>query len=256
MSPTREEVQYRRCKTVSQAMKIALEYDRSHHVRRKNVSPPVFLQDRSRPHTNGNQQQQSAHAHPQENKPEPMEIESGTVKVSTSNSVAPASDEERVVEVEENLTSTLPTMHRENELIRRQGTCEGKPAAIMLDSGATCNVVRPGLANNMSTSGVSQVTRFDGTSSRGRSVKKGTATIGFSRYRFQVIKWPLRSAHDVILGKPWSTKFQTNIDWRSHEIFFPSMRNPPTPPVISQEALEIAAIDFKRKIKKKAYDEV
>ncbi|KAG1713528.1 hypothetical protein DVH05_001315 [Phytophthora capsici] len=57
MSPTREEVQYRRCKTVSQAMKIAVEYDRSHHVRGKNYRPPVFSQDRSRPHTNGNQQQ-------------------------------------------------------------------------------------------------------------------------------------------------------------------------------------------------------
>lgn len=33
VSPTPEEVQYRRCTTVSQAMKIALEYDRSHHIR-------------------------------------------------------------------------------------------------------------------------------------------------------------------------------------------------------------------------------
>ncbi|KAG1702313.1 hypothetical protein DVH05_010102 [Phytophthora capsici] len=35
------------------------------------------------------------------------------------------------------------------------------------------------------------------------------------------------------------------------------MRNaPPTPPVTSKEAVEIDAVEFKRKIKKKAYDEV
>ena len=48
VSPTREEVQYRRCATVSQAMKIALEYDRSYRVRGKNYRPPVYWQDRSR----------------------------------------------------------------------------------------------------------------------------------------------------------------------------------------------------------------
>ncbi|CEG38259.1 retrotransposon protein [Plasmopara halstedii] len=274
MSPTREEVQYRRCK---------IKY-----------RPPVFSLDRSRLHTNGNQQQQSASARPQENEPEPIEIDSESTQyrrsspptsssrkksryckkpghvieqcfelkskekytrqnrheqsaanfdssspaaatnVSTSNSVTPSSDEEEVVEVEEFSTSTLPTVHRENELIRKQRTCEGKPVVIMFDSGAKCNVVRLGQVNNMSTSGVSQVTRFDETSTRARSVKKCIATIGFGRYRFrklQVMEWPLESAHDVILGKPWFTKFQPNIDWRSHEFFFPSMRNaPPTPP--------------------------
>ncbi|POM77060.1 Hypothetical protein PHPALM_5616 [Phytophthora palmivora] len=79
VSPTREEVQYRRCRTVSQAMKIALEYDRSHHVRGKNYRPPVFSQDRSRAHStnHSNQQQQPQHSRSQENEPEPMEIDSG-----------------------------------------------------------------------------------------------------------------------------------------------------------------------------------
>ncbi|TDH70821.1 uncharacterized protein CCR75_008738 [Bremia lactucae] len=48
LSPTREEVQYRRCGTLSQAMKIPFECDRSHNVRGKSYRSPVYSQDRSR----------------------------------------------------------------------------------------------------------------------------------------------------------------------------------------------------------------
>ena len=102
-------------------------------------------------------------------------------------------------------------MHPVNDLIHKQGTCDGTHVTIMFDSGATCNVVRPGLVKKLTQSSVSQVTRFDGTSTSARSIKKGAATIVFDRYRFhnlQVMEWPLGSVHDVIFGKPWFTRFQ------------------------------------------------
>lgn len=107
--------------------------------------------------------------------------------------------------------------------------------------------------------GVSQVTRFDGTSTKARSVKKGVATIQFGRFRFKKLKfmeWPLGSAQDVILGKPWFTKFQPTIDWRSREIQFPRLPEVPPPQVKSVTPVEISAEDFKRKVKKHEYREV
>ncbi|KAG6585117.1 Retroelement pol Polyprotein [Phytophthora cinnamomi] len=87
VSPTREEVQYRRITTVSQAMKIALEYDRSHHIRGKNFRPSFVPQDRSGSNANGNpHHQQPAPAHAQENEPEPMEIDSGSTRNRRSSS--------------------------------------------------------------------------------------------------------------------------------------------------------------------------
>ncbi|OWZ04564.1 Retroelement pol Polyprotein [Phytophthora megakarya] len=283
VSPTREEVQYRRCTTVSQAMKIALEYDRSHHIRGKNYhNEPEPMEIDSGSTRNRRQSSSSSvskrcryckkpghvieqcyklknkekHARRNQHEQSSANFSVGSTAVTT----APADDEVTVVEVEEISTSTLSPVHRENELIRKQGTCEGQPVVIMFDSGATCNVVRPGLVDNMSASGVSQVTRFDGTSTRARSVKKGIANIGFGRYRFhklQVMEWPLGSAHDVILGKPWFTKFQPIIDWRSHDISFPSIQSQSSmQPVVTQEAVEIAAADFKRKVKKNSYEEV
>ncbi|OWZ23814.1 LOW QUALITY PROTEIN: Retroelement pol Polyprotein [Phytophthora megakarya] len=89
---------------------------------------------------------------------------------------------------------------------------------------------------------------------------QGIANIGFGRYRFhkqQVMEWPLGSAHDVILGKPWFTKFQPIIDWRSHDISFSSIQSePPMQRVATQEAVEVVIADFKRKVKKNSYEEV
>ncbi|ETK86733.1 hypothetical protein L915_08691 [Phytophthora nicotianae] len=182
-----------------------------------------------------------------------------TTAVADRSSPTRSDDEVEVVDEEEISTSTVSPMHRENEIIRKQGTCDGKPVVIMFDSGATGNVVRPGLVANTTASGVSQLTRLDGTSTKRRSVKKGQATIEFGRYRFrklQVMEWTLGSAHDVILGKPWFTKFQRCIDLRSHEITFPSVSRAPPSPIATEAAVEIAAADFKRNVKKQVYDEM
>lgn len=58
----------------------------------------------------------------------------------------------------------------------------------MFDSGASCNVVRPGLVKKMTQSGVTQVTRFDGSSTKARSIKNGVATIIFDRFEHPIYK--------------------------------------------------------------------
>ena len=66
-------------------------------------------------------------------------------------------------------------------------------------------------------------------------------------------------AHDVILGKPWFAKCQPQLDWRSHELSFPHQCGPltcTTRDKRNQIDMEIAVVDFKRKVKKHEYDEV
>lgn len=67
------------------------------------------------------------------------------------------------------------------------------------------------------------------------------------------------SANDAILGKPWFTRFQPQIDWRSHAISFPHQRLSSTDKSMdtsSEIDVEITAVDFKRKVKNTEYDEV
>ena len=86
VSPTKEEVQYRRCQTVSEAISVALEYDRSH----SSYSGFRGRQMNRHQHDTRNQyrpQQSYApsrrfvprHESRRDNMPEPMEIDSGRV---------------------------------------------------------------------------------------------------------------------------------------------------------------------------------
>jgi hypothetical protein len=220
ISPLREEVQYRRCQTISAAMTVALEYDRSHghHARGYRLFQQHRQQDAPR--------QNHAPTRPQENQvpqqglnePEPMEINSGkhnnrrgpprkkctyckkqghsfeqcykrmfkerlrsrNYDHSTVNTfratekVSAAVDERQVVELQEISTTEIKLPPRPaTELIRFAGYYDGSPVVIMMDSGSTMNVVRPGLTDQVKEAGKTQVTRFDGTAMKNRPVKKG-----------------------------------------------------------------------------------
>ncbi|KAJ8544395.1 hypothetical protein ON010_g11873 [Phytophthora cinnamomi] len=79
-------------------------------------------------------------------------------------------------------------------------------------------------------------------------------SLRFKKLKFK--EWPLGTAQDVILGKPWFTKFQPSIDWCSHEILFQRLPEVPPPQVKSVTPAEISTAGFKRKVKKHAYQEV
>ena len=70
------------------------------------------------------------------------------------------------------------------DLIVKQGHLDHRAVNIMLDSGATCNVVKPGLLHRVMSEVTIQVTRFDGTNTIKKNVKKGVVNIAFDGYHF------------------------------------------------------------------------
>ena len=126
----------------------------------------------------------------------------------------------------------------------------------MLDCGATCNVVKPGLLQRVTSEVAIQVTRFDGTNTTKRKVKKGVANIFFDGNQFSdipVIEWPMSNSQDVILGKPWFTAHEPIINWRTHQVSFKG-GNIPQDEVF--EPVIISSADFSRKLKTSKYEEV
>lgn len=193
-SPIKEEVQYRRCKTVSEALSIALEYERSHrNFNSSNGNRRSFRRfDHRKDHTHPSNQRDS--------EPEPMEIDSAQAsnqkrnksskfcryckksghiiddcykrknQENRRNNNSNNGDSNRFRRQEERTAINYFDNDSEegqeileindiamakvqefapNELIRKDGLCEGKKVKIMLDTGASCNVIRPGLSSNM-----------------------------------------------------------------------------------------------------------
>ena len=136
------------------------------------------------------------------------------------------------------------------DLIIKAGVCDDKPCKILLDSGATCNIVKPGYLKRSTALKTFQVTRFDGSSTVKKDVPEGIADIEFDGHVFRdmpVIEWPM-DHHDVILGKPWFTTFQPNINWRTHEV--------KVEPSVDENASELSSAEFKRKIKASEFHEI
>ena len=137
----------------------------------------------------------------------------------------------------------------EKNLIVKKGHLDDRTVNIMLDSGATCNVVKPGLLQRVTSEVAIQVTRFDGTNTTKRKVKKGVANICFDGNQFSdipVIEWPMSNSQDVILGKPWFTAHEPIINWRTHQVSFKG-GNIPQDEVF--EPVIISSADFSRKLK-------
>lgn len=173
--------------------------------------------------------------------------------IQATDHVSATSTEQELIEVEEISASESTIVYPANELVRINGNCDHKPVVIMLDSGATCNVVRPGLTDKVTKTGMTQVTRFDGSSTQTKEVKKGDVDIEFAGFLFKkvpVMEWTMSSAHDVILGKPWFSKYQPMINWRTHEVSFPFQQPP------QEEKQEVAVADFSSKLQQRNYAEV
>ncbi|OWZ07822.1 LOW QUALITY PROTEIN: Retroelement pol Polyprotein [Phytophthora megakarya] len=90
------------------------------------------------------------------------------------------------------------TNGRFHQLLLKRGNVNRTPVSVLLDSGADHNVIRKGLATNVL---------------RRKSVVAE---------RFDVLpmhhKWDLPTSHDVILGKPWFSRCNPNMDWRTREV--------------------------------------
>ncbi|TDH67058.1 hypothetical protein CCR75_008445 [Bremia lactucae] len=219
---------------VPSVYEITLEYDRLHNVRGKsNRSQYMCSTDHVHLQVNFiliNQLYHCVPPHAQENDPEPTEIDSGFTRHHFLIIFW------EIVEGEEISTSAIKAIHPENKLVRKQGIFNGTPVTIMFDSGATYNVLHPGLVQNMTHSGI--------------------ATIVFDRYKFCIYKsW---NNHWALKGRGLK-KYQPQFNRQSHDILFPydcvpSMSSNREP--ITDIAVEVAAVDFERKAKIPEYDEV
>jgi hypothetical protein len=136
------------------------------------------------------------------------------------------------------------------ELVVKHGFCDDANANIMLDSGATCNVVKPGFLKRVSDSATIRVTRFDASTTMVKKVKKGLVDVDFDGHTFRnvsVLEWPMKNSHDLILGKPWFTEYLPSINWRTHAVTFPE---------VEDDIKVVSFAEFNKSVKQNKYNEV
>ncbi|GMF51180.1 unnamed protein product [Phytophthora fragariaefolia] len=110
---------------------------------------------------------------------------------------------------------------RFHQLLIKTGTVNGKSVKVLLDSGADHNVIRKGLATQVLRRKKAVVERIDGpvTSPQWINEVKADMTLeGFVLNDMLFWEWDLPATHDIILGKPWFSRFNPLIDWRTHEV--------------------------------------
>ncbi|KAF0749073.1 hypothetical protein AaE_007148, partial [Aphanomyces astaci] len=117
--------------------------------------------------------------------------------------------------------SQVPT--RENKLMIVHGALNSASVRILIDSGASNLLCRPGLAKTVIHSKEVQAEGFDGHCSGIKKVKEVSGTLCFGQWTFPDLilpEWDLgKKDFDVILGKPWFFRCNPVIDRRTHQIF-------------------------------------
>lgn len=115
---------------------------------------------------------------------------------------------------------------RAHHLVIKKGYLDGRPVRILLDSGATDNLIRPHLVSwdVLKTKQVKMV-GFDGLARPATEATDCIASVDFvsdlpgEGFTTVFTTWDLGPKNfDVILGKPWFHDFNPVIDWRSHAI--------------------------------------
>ncbi|RHZ21177.1 hypothetical protein DYB37_012703 [Aphanomyces astaci] len=96
---------------------------------------------------------------------------------------------------------------QENKLMIVHGALDSTSVRILIDSGASNLLCRPGLAKTVIRSKEVQAEGFDGHCSGIKKVKEVSGTLCFGQWTFPdliLTEWDLgKKDFDVILGKPW-----------------------------------------------------
>ena len=114
--------------------------------------------------------------------------------------------------------SDMPVQGR---LLVRDGVIENKSVKILIDSGASTNLIKPDLASKILSAQKVQARRFDGTWTSSQPTNRVEDTVridGMEFPRMQLMEWDLMDTHDLIFGQPWFTKYNPRIDWRSQHV--------------------------------------
>ncbi|ETV73096.1 hypothetical protein H257_11920 [Aphanomyces astaci] len=111
---------------------------------------------------------------------------------------------------------------QENKLMIVHGALDSTSVRILIDSGASNLLCRPGLVKTVIRSKEVQAEGFDGHCSGIKKVKEVSGTLCFGQWTFPdliLTEWDLgKKDFDVILGKPWFFRCNPVIDWRTHQI--------------------------------------
>ncbi|KAI9909302.1 hypothetical protein PsorP6_014893 [Peronosclerospora sorghi] len=119
------------------------------------------------------------------------------------------------------------SMEQENRLIRKKVLVNGRERIALIDCGANHNLIRPGIVDDPVTEHVASVESFDGHIRRNMRLRAVHATVEMDDMKFDSIaltEYRLSVTHDLILGKPWLTRFNPAIDWQTHVITVSSMK--------------------------------
>ncbi|KAI9905805.1 hypothetical protein PsorP6_013897 [Peronosclerospora sorghi] len=118
------------------------------------------------------------------------------------------------------LESKAP-MEQENRLIWKKVFVNGRERIALIDCGANDNLIHPGIVDDPGIGRVASVEIFDGHIRRNILLRAGHATVEMDVMKFDSIyltEYHLPVTHDLILGKPWLTRFNPVIDWQNHTI--------------------------------------
>ena len=106
------------------------------------------------------------------------------------------------------------------------GLVAGQPVEVMIDSGAAGDFISQSVANRLGMAKVPYVSNTNVQLADGSKLAMNWRTpmfnlrIGKHRERLQLHGLPLKG-HEIILGRPWLSKWNPSIDWRAGTITFP-----------------------------------
>ena len=151
-------------------------------------------------------------------------------------------------------------------LIRKSGLIEDTKVTILFDSGASVNVIRPGLAQRIVSEEPVQIELFDGSRTKTKTTRKVQADVRIGKCQFWdmvFIEWELPSMQDVIFGRPWHYDYRPIYDWQTEQIRFPeyvlsklmvSDSTSSQADVLCHQV--VSAEDFKGRLKSGCYEEI
>ncbi|KAF1326506.1 Retroelement pol polyprotein, partial [Globisporangium splendens] len=262
----RTEVRYRRCATLSEAITLALDYDRSH--RRSADGGRSHSEPRYRRFDN--RQYQLNGASPMEvdnvrvlgrdeclrqhlcfncNRPghrasecrAPRQQRQASTPQTTRNSryQRPTQRARRSSPMVEHNLATVDEVDypivfdnaelnaveitRKSNLFVVDGRVDGNDVRILIDSGASTNLIQRGLVKKVLNTAVIEAQGFDGRRTK-KQVNEVEASCQVQDKKFEAMQfteWDLPNSHDVIFGQPWFVKHNPIIDWRKQTFALP-----------------------------------
>jgi len=245
---TRQEVLYRRCQTTTEAIAVALEFERSHP---SQFNTKYQGKSYSKPYTPAHTQYQSSLdgtpmdisnvqlsreecmkkrlcfycKKPGHRMSECRKRAADSKKTSVQVNNTSIQDQDSDDDMVETIMINHATMNdKANELIRKVGKIGDKTITMLIDSGADHNIVRPGLGTCIFQKKGTRALRFDGsyTSTKMTSIYREDLEMEGLVYNDVILtEWELPQHQDIILGKPWLVQFNPRIDWRTHSIEIP-----------------------------------